>query len=89
VEWKEPAAGYWVPHAIVLEKQQVRLEDGSTMRLSGVDGVPEARSQAGELYGFNRLSTLTLMAAHDIAKVAQNFGQEDDITVLTLALAPN
>jgi hypothetical protein len=57
--------------------------------LSGVDGVPEARSQAGELYGFNRLSTLTLMAAHDIAKVAQNFGQEDDITVLTLALAPN
>jgi hypothetical protein len=49
------------------------------------DGVPEARSQAGELYGFDRLSRLTLMAAQDIAEAAQCFGQEDDITVLTLA----
>jgi serine phosphatase RsbU (regulator of sigma subunit) len=51
------------------------------------DGVPEARSQAGELLGFDRLSSLTLMAAHDIAEAAQSYGQEDDITVLTLALA--
>ena len=51
------------------------------------DGVPEARSQAGELYGFDRLSSLTLMAAQDIAEAAQRFGQEDDITVLTLAFA--
>jgi hypothetical protein len=27
------------------------------------------------------------MAAQDIAEAAQSFGQEDDITVLTLALA--
>jgi hypothetical protein len=51
------------------------------------DGVPEARSHLGELYGFDRLSSLTLMAAQDIAETAQRFGQEDDITVLTLALA--
>jgi GAF domain-containing protein len=51
------------------------------------DGVPEARSQAGELYGFDRLSSLTLMPAEEIAEAAQRFGQEDDITVLTLALA--
>jgi GAF domain-containing protein len=49
------------------------------------DGVPEARSNGGELYGFDRLSSLTLMPAQDIAEAAQTFGQEDDITVLTLA----
>jgi GAF domain-containing protein len=53
------------------------------------DGVPEARSNGGELYGFERLSSLTLMAAQDIAEAAQRFGQEDDITVLTLAFTGN
>jgi sigma-B regulation protein RsbU (phosphoserine phosphatase) len=52
------------------------------------DGVPEARSHSGELYGFDRLQHLTLLPAHDIAAAAQSFGQEDDITVLTLTLAP-
>lgn len=51
------------------------------------DGVPEARSSEGELYGFDRLSSLTLMNAREIAEAAQRFGQEDDITVLTLAFA--
>jgi hypothetical protein len=50
------------------------------------DGVPEARSSSGELYGFERLANLTLMSAQQIAEEAQRFGQEDDITVLTLAL---
>ena len=49
------------------------------------DGVPEARSDSGELYGFDRLSSLTLMPAREIAEAARTFGQEDDITVLTLA----
>jgi hypothetical protein len=53
------------------------------------DGVPEARSQTGELYGFERLSSLTRMPAQEIAEAAQRFGQEDDITVLTLAFAAN
>ena len=53
------------------------------------DGVPEARSQSGELFGFGRLPELTLSAAHEIAHAAQSFGQEDDITVLSLGLAPN
>jgi hypothetical protein len=29
------------------------------------------------------------MAAQDIAEIAQRFGQEDNITVMTLALATN
>jgi hypothetical protein len=50
------------------------------------DGVPEARSHTGELYGFDRLPDLSRMPARKIAEAAQQFGQEDDITVLTLAV---
>jgi GAF domain-containing protein len=53
------------------------------------DGVPEARGDSGELYGFERLPSLTLLSACDIAETAHRFGQEDDITVLTLAIAKN
>lgn len=63
-----------------------RLAPGERLVLLS-DGVPEARSQTGELYGFERLSSLALMPAAEIAEAAQRFGQEDDITVLTLALA--
>jgi hypothetical protein len=50
------------------------------------DGVPEARSRVGTLYGFERLPLLTRSSAKQIAETARNFGQEDDITVLTLSL---
>ena len=49
------------------------------------DGVLEARSSKGELYGFERLRLLTLKPAQEIADTAQRFGQDDDITVLTIA----
>jgi hypothetical protein len=49
------------------------------------DGVVEARSSTGELLGFDRLATLTLKPAKEIADIAKGFGQNDDITVLTLA----
>ena len=63
-----------------------RLIPGERLVLMS-DGVPEARTDTGELYGFERLPELTLMPAQDIADTAQRFGQEDDITVLTLAIA--
>jgi hypothetical protein len=54
------------------------------------DGVIEARNAKGELYGFDRfLAGLT--TAHSpgqIAKIAQDFGQEDDITVVAVELVP-
>lgn len=53
------------------------------------DGVLEARAPDGELYGFDRLASLTLEPAQLIAETAQRFGQEDDISVLTLALSPS
>jgi hypothetical protein len=53
------------------------------------DGVLEARTPDGELYGFERLPSLTLQPAQRIADTALHFGQEDDITVLTLSLVAN
>ena len=52
------------------------------------DGVVEAQSVTGELFGFDRARSLSTQSADQIAHAAQSFGQEDDITVLTLAFAP-
>lgn len=60
------------------------LPEGKALVLMS-DGVVEAKNARGELYGFERLPQLTLMAAEDIADVARRYGQEDDITVMTLA----
>jgi sigma-B regulation protein RsbU (phosphoserine phosphatase) len=48
------------------------------------DGVVEARMQTGELFGFNRIHNLSNQSAFYIADAAKAFGQEDDITVLTV-----
>jgi len=48
------------------------------------DGVVEARDRTGELYGFQRTAEIATGSAEEIAQAARNFGQEDDITVLTL-----
>jgi hypothetical protein len=50
------------------------------------DGLLEARNQAGELYSFARLQDLfsTRPNAAEATQAAVNFGQDDDITVLTL-----
>jgi hypothetical protein len=50
------------------------------------DGIAEARSASGELFGFERTAAICTRSAKDIASVAQQFGQEDDITVVTLRL---
>lgn len=60
---------------------QLNPEDSLTL-LS--DGVLEARSATGELLGFDRTRELSTQSAASIAKAAQAFGQEDDITVLTV-----
>jgi serine phosphatase RsbU (regulator of sigma subunit) len=52
------------------------------------DGVVEARSKSGELFGFERMQTISHHAAEFIALTAQEFGQDDDITTVTLSLAP-
>lgn len=54
------------------------------------DGLLEARNAGGEIYGFERLGTLFARkpSAAQAAEAAERFGQEDDITVLTLQFAP-
>lgn len=53
------------------------------------DGIVEARNERGELYGFERTSRLVAEKAEEIARRAKAFGQEDDITVITVErLAP-
>jgi hypothetical protein len=53
------------------------------------DGVVEARNPTTcELFGFEQTAAISTRSAEEIAHVARQFGQEDDITVLTLALAP-
>ncbi len=52
------------------------------------DGVVEARNPEGELFGFERTQEVSGKSAEEIARAAQKFGQEDDITVLTLQYAP-
>jgi serine phosphatase RsbU (regulator of sigma subunit) len=52
------------------------------------DGVVEARNRNGELFGFERTSDISVQSAASIAHVAQQFGQEDDITVVTVTRKP-
>ncbi len=52
------------------------------------DGVVEAQSGTGELFGFERTRAISNQSADKIAHAAQAFGQQDDITVLTLQFAP-
>jgi len=49
------------------------------------DGVVEATNSKSELYGFQRAQAISTESAAQIAKAAEGFGQEDDITVLTVA----
>lgn len=67
------------------EETAVRLGVGDHCALY-TDGLLEARSHSGELYGFERLETLfaTRPNAAQVTEAAVSFGQDDDITVLTL-----
>ncbi|MGD0628549.1 MAG: PP2C family protein-serine/threonine phosphatase [Terracidiphilus sp.] len=63
---------------------QLRPED----RLTFVsDGVIEATNPQKELFGFERTRAISTRPAYHIAEAARSFGQEDDITVLTISRA--
>jgi hypothetical protein len=84
------AAG--LPLGIVpdMDYEQTSFLLPATARLTLMsDGVVEARAENGELYGFDRTSKISKLPAKEIAAEANRFGQEDDITVITLDwLAP-
>ena len=68
------------------QEQTFTLAPGDQMTLLS-DGVLEAMDASGELFGFERTRAISVRSAAEIADVARTFGQEDDITVLTLARA--
>jgi hypothetical protein len=64
----------------------VHLYAGDTLTFLS-DGVVEARNASGELFGFERTREISQRPAEEIAQAALHFGQQDDITVLTLIFA--
>ncbi len=67
-------------------EQTVQLKIGDTVTLLS-DGVVESRCESdGALFGFDRLQRLLAKnpSAHAIAREAQQFGQEDDISVVSI-----
>jgi hypothetical protein len=66
----------------------VRLAPNDRLTLLS-DGVVEAQSVTGELFGFDRTRDISMQSAEEIACAAQAHGQEDDITVLTFTFAPS
>jgi HAMP domain-containing protein len=65
------------------EEVRLYLHPGDRILLLS-DGVVEARRPSGELFGFDRVHNLSNQSAFYIADAAKEFGQEDDITVLTV-----
>jgi serine phosphatase RsbU (regulator of sigma subunit) len=49
--------------------------------------VIEAQNQNGELFGFERGRELSTRTALEIVEAAKKFGQQDDITVVTIERA--
>jgi hypothetical protein len=66
---------------------QLAIDDRLTLY---TDGLLEARNPTGELYGFDRVQTLlsTRPEASAAIAAAVSFGQDDDITILTLTRLP-
>jgi hypothetical protein len=62
-----------------------RMQENETLTFY-TDGIVEARNGQGELFGFDRVREMsrTGTSAVQVAEEASAFGQDDDITVLTL-----
>jgi hypothetical protein len=65
------------------EPQSFYLPPGSRLTFYS-DGVIEAQSPTGELFGFDRGREISTESATAIVAAAQHFGQSDDITVVAI-----
>lgn len=69
------------------ETAKTELKSGSRMTFLS-DGVVEAQNQNGELFGFDKAKAMSREPAASIAEAAVQFGQSDDITVVTIERRP-
>jgi serine phosphatase RsbU (regulator of sigma subunit) len=71
--------------SVIYEEVTMVLHPGDQLSIY-TDGLVEARGATGELYGFARLQALfaSRPSAQQATDAAIAFGQDDDITVLTL-----
>ena len=65
----------------------LRIPENGTLSFV-TDGVVEARNSRRELFGFDRTRALSTHSARQVAEAAEQFGQEDDITVVRVQLSP-
>jgi hypothetical protein len=65
------------------ESTSFQLQPGNRLTFYS-DGVVEAQNKAGELFGFERARALSSESAAAIVQAAVDFGQSDDITVVTI-----
>ena len=68
------------------EADEVALSPGSVVTMVS-DGIVEAANPRGELFGFDRSRALSMKPAQEIAEAARAWGQNDDITVVTVRRA--
>jgi len=70
---------------VVYEEVEFVLQPGETCMLY-TDGLTEARNKKGELFGEKRLATLfaAYPTAQQAAEAAIQFGQDDDLTVVSM-----
>jgi len=68
------------------KESQFMLQPGECLTFLS-DGVVEARNASGELFGFERTLGIINSGAAAIAQAAIDFGQDDDITVLSITRA--
>lgn len=72
-----------VIEAVSYDEARFYLHPGDRVLLLS-DGVVEARLPSGELFGFDRLRNFSQQSAFYLAEAAKAFGQQDDITILTV-----
>ena len=75
--------------AVAYEESWLHLQVNDHLALY-TDGLLEARNKTGEIYGFDRIRELftTLPDAARATEAAVHFGQDDDITGVTLVRVP-
>lgn len=78
-----PGLPLGVVHGMTYERATFQLQQGDRLIFLS-DGVVEAANERGELFGFERTQQVSNEPARYIAQTAKRFGQNDDITVVSV-----